>query len=236
MPTLSLKIALPIIIAGFFVMVTFIAINYENLNTSFYIIFFFLAMYVFLFGFAIGQNFTAPVKKLLKRADDLSKGDLKSRFYSESKDELGQLASVFNRIADQLEESEEENEKTKKSVGIKVEAETQELREVINALEQKVQNRTVELEKILKDLEKYQQQSKTREIESGQLKTQVEELKERLEKRGGGKKTKEADEPKETEEQRTDKTEDANSAEIEKAKEEMAKLEEKIGKLSKKET
>ena len=120
-------------------MVSFIALNYNNLNTSFYIVFAFLAVYVFLFGFAIGQNFTAPVKKLLKRANDLSDGDLKSRFYSESKDELGQLANTFNRIADQLEESNSENEKTKKSVGIKVEAETQSLREVINALEQKVQ-------------------------------------------------------------------------------------------------
>src|SRR3989344_8043099 len=146
-------------------MVSFIALDYENLNATFYIVFAFIALYVFLFGFAIGQNFTIPVKKLLKRANDLSKGDLKSRFYSESKDELGQLASVFNRIADQLQESNDENEKTKKSVGIKVEAETQSLKEVINALEQKVQNRTMEIQKIFGDLEKFKENSMAHESE-----------------------------------------------------------------------
>ncbi|OGZ69348.1 MAG: hypothetical protein A3D44_02720 [Candidatus Staskawiczbacteria bacterium RIFCSPHIGHO2_02_FULL_42_22] len=183
MPTLSFKIAYPIIIAGFFIMVSFIALNYNNLNTSFYIVFAFLAVYVFLFGFAIGQNFTAPVKKLLKRANDLSDGDLKSRFYSESKDELGQLANTFNRIADQLEESNSENEKTKKSVGIKVEAETQSLREVINALEQKVQNRTLELQKIAGDFEKFKQSTMAHESELTELKNQVSELKEASRKR-----------------------------------------------------
>ena len=187
MPTLSFRIAFPIIIAGFFVMVTFIALNYETLNSSFYIIFFFLAAYVFLFGFAIGQNFTAPVRKLLQKADDLSKGDLKSRFYSESKDELGQLAGVFNRIADQLQESNDENEKTKKSVGIKVEAETQSLKEVINALEQKVQNRTMEIQKIFGDLEKFKENSKVMEAESVELKSKIAQLKEELEKRQGKK-------------------------------------------------
>src|SRR3989344_9246005 len=189
MQALSFKIALPIIITGFFVMVAFIALNYENLNTSFYIIFFFLAAYVFLFGFAIGQNFTAPVRKLLQKADDLSKGDLKSRFYSESKDELGQLSGVFNRIADRLEESNTENEKIEKSVGIKVEAETQSLKDIINALEQKVQNRTLEVQKMVRDLEKFKEYSGEKEADSIVLKNQILELKEKLEKHGD-KKTK----------------------------------------------
>lgn len=183
MPTLSFKIASPIIIAGFFIMVTFIALNYQSLNTSFYIIFFFLAIYVFLFGFAIGQNFTAPVKKLLKRADDLSKGDLRSRFYLESKDEMGQLSEVFNKIADRLQESSYENERTKKSVGIKVEAETQSLKEIINALEQKVQNRTLEIEKMARDTEKFKEYSKAQEAEILKLKDQVNMLASRSDKK-----------------------------------------------------
>ncbi len=184
MPTLSSKIALPIIIAGLFIMVSFVALNYENLNTAFYLIFSFITAYIFLFGFAIGQNFTAPVKKLLKKADDLSRGDLKSRFYAESKDEIGQLSNVFNKIADRLEESNSENELTKKSVGIKVEAETQSLREVIGALEQKVQNRSLELQRMVSDLEKFKEYSKTREAESEELKNQIMELKKRLEVHG----------------------------------------------------
>ena len=98
MANLSFKIAYPIIIAGFFVMVSFIALNYKNLSASFYVTLSFLAIYLFLFGFATGQNFTRPVRKLLKKADDLSKGDLKSRSYIESNDEIGQLSNVFNKI------------------------------------------------------------------------------------------------------------------------------------------
>src|SRR5438105_1884524 len=104
MANLSFKIAFPIIVAGFFIMVSFIAINYKTLNPTLYILLAFLAIYIFLFGFAIGQNFTAPVKRLLKKADDLSRGDLKSRFYAESKDEIGQLSTTFNRIAEKLED------------------------------------------------------------------------------------------------------------------------------------
>jgi len=189
MANLSFKIAYPIIIAGFFVMVSFIALNYKNLSASFYVTLSFLAIYLFLFGFATGQNFTRPVRKLLKKADDLSKGDLKSRSYIESNDEIGQLSNVFNKIADKLEESANENEKTKKSVGIKVEAETQSLKEVINALEQKVQNRALEFQKVVGDLEKYQKYSKAREAELVELKNQIADLKEGLDK-GSAKKTK----------------------------------------------
>ncbi len=184
MPRLSFKIAFPIIIAGFFIMVAFIAVNYESLNVGFYSILFLLVVYIFLFGFAIGQNFASPIKKLLERADDLSKGDLKSRFYSESKDEIGQLSNVFNKIADKLEESHSETEKTEKSVGIRVEAETQSLKEIINDLERKVQNRTLEFQRVFADLEKFREYSKAKEIELTALKNQVLELKTRLERHG----------------------------------------------------
>jgi methyl-accepting chemotaxis protein len=180
MAKLSFKIAYPIIIAGFFIMVSFIALDYNNLSPSFYFVFAFIAVYVFLFGFAIGQNFTAPVKKLLQRADDLSKGDLKSRFYLEGKDELGQLSQVFNKIAEQLEQSNAEKEKTEQSVGIKVEAQTQSLKETINALERKVQNRTSEIQKMVGDLEKIKQYSKGREQEAEELKNQIAELKKKI--------------------------------------------------------
>ncbi|KKP42890.1 MAG: Methyl-accepting chemotaxis sensory transducer, partial [Parcubacteria group bacterium GW2011_GWA2_33_14] len=154
MPKLSLKIAYPIIIAGLFVIVAFVAFNYGTLTRDFYIIFFLLIVYIFLFGFATGQNFSSPVRKLLKSADSLSKGDLKSRFYLESKDELGELARVFNKIADNLQESRSETEMMEKSVDIKVQARTQPLEETIDALEQKIRNRTFEIQKTSTELEK----------------------------------------------------------------------------------
>ena len=178
MPTLSFKIAYPIIITGIFIIVSLIALNYNNMSVSFYVIFAFLAMYVFFFGFAMGKNFAAPVKKLLEKADGLSKGDFKSRFYSESKDEIGQLSNVFNKIAEALEQSNFENERAKKSIDVRVEAETQPLKEVIGALEQKVQNRTLELQKTIEDLEKFKENSAAKESVLSELRSQIAELKE----------------------------------------------------------
>src|SRR3989338_3936875 len=156
---ISFKIAYPIILAGLFVIVAFIGFNYENLNLSFYIIFLLLTIYIFLFGFATGQQFSKPVKELLQKADNLSKGDLKSRFYLENKDELGELARVFNKIADDFEQSKNQNENMERAVDIKVKARTQALDETINALEQKVKDQTkeeeiLELKERIKDLKK----------------------------------------------------------------------------------
>lgn len=154
MPRLSFKIAYPIIIAGLFIIVVFIALNYEDLNASFYIILILLVAYIFLFGFATGQNFATPVRRLLQKADDLSKGNLKSRFYEQGKDEFGELGRAFNKIAEEFEESKSQAATLEKSVDIKVKARTQSLEETISALEQKVQNRTLELQRMIEKSQK----------------------------------------------------------------------------------
>jgi len=181
--SISLKIAYPIIIAGLFIMVAFIALNYESLTLNFYIIFVFLILYIFLFGFATGQNFASPVRKLLQSADNLSRGDLKSRSYLEGKDELGQLAHTFNRIADDLEQSRNQNDNMEKSVDLKVQARTRSLEETINALEQKVKNRTIEIQRTAADLERLRQESQVRAAEAETLKNRLVELQEKMETR-----------------------------------------------------
>lgn len=186
---LSLKVAIPIIIAGIFIMTVFIAINYERLDANFYIVFALVSAYVFLFGFATGQRFASPVKKLLQRATDLSQGDFKTRVYLENKDELGELAQIFNKIADELEESKSQTETTEKSVDIKVKARTQALEEVINALEQKVKNRTFELQKIANESQKINEKTKIKEEETAQLKKEIGVLREALNKYQSVKKT-----------------------------------------------
>lgn len=185
---ISLKIAIPIIVAGIFIIAVFIALNYEKLDRSFYIVFVLVAIYIFLFGFATGQRFTIPVKKLLKRATDLSEGDLTTRIYLETKDEFGDLAKIFNKIADELEESRSKTETTEKSVDIKVKARTQALEETINALEQKVRNRTLELQRIADESKKIQEKTKTKETETDQLKRELNSLRESLGKYQSGKK------------------------------------------------
>ena len=185
---ISLKIAIPIIITGIFIIAIFIAVNRERLNTGFYIVFVFTAVYIFLFGFATGQKFAMPVKKLLKRATDLSDGDLTARAYLETKDEFSDLAKVFNKIANELQESRSKIETIEKSVDIKVKARTQVLEEIINALEQKVKNRTFELQRIIDESEMIQQKTKTKEVEITQLKKELDGLKEVLNQCQVGKK------------------------------------------------
>jgi methyl-accepting chemotaxis protein len=181
MANLSFKVALPIIIAGIFIISIFVALDYRNINVNFYIVFSLLGVYIFLFGFAIGQSFALPVKKLLKKATQLSEGDLSSRVYLETKDELGELARIFNKIAEDLEQSRLANEKTEKTVDIKVKARTQALEETINGLEQKIRNRTVELERMMAESEKLRQDMKDRETETNQFRAEISKLKESAE-------------------------------------------------------
>ncbi|MCX6718199.1 MAG: HAMP domain-containing protein [Candidatus Staskawiczbacteria bacterium] len=158
----ALKIAIPIILVGIFAIIIFIALNYETLEPSFYIIILFLVIFVFFFGFAIGQNLTSPLRRLLDKAIELSQGNLSSRVYLETEDELSELANIFNKIAQELQKTSEQEANMEKSVGIKVKARTQELEETINALEQKVKNRTIELERLLEESNKLQEAVKNK--------------------------------------------------------------------------
>src|SRR3989344_828073 len=125
MTKISYKISVPVILAGFFAVVAFLALDYKNINFNFYILLLFVAIYVFFFGFATGQRFASPIKKLLEKATELSKGNLSSRVYLQTKDELSELADVLNKIAEELEESHIDSEMIEKSADIKVRARTQ---------------------------------------------------------------------------------------------------------------
>ena len=177
---ISFKIAMPIIITGIFIITIFIGLNYGRLDRNFYIVFVITTIYIFLFGFATGQKFIVPIRKLLKRATDLSEGDLTTRVYLETKDEFSDLAKIFNKIADELEASRSKTETTEKSVDIKVKARTQILEETINALEQKVKNRTLELQRIIDASDSIQKKTKIKEIETEQLKKELDNLKKTL--------------------------------------------------------
>ena len=154
MAKLKTKIAVPIILVGGFAIAVLVSIGYAQPGPSFYVVVLFFVIFMFFFGIAVGQNLTSPLKKLLDRAIELSKGNLSSRVYLETKDEFSELANTFNKIAEELQESHEQGANIEKSVGIQVRARTQELEETINALEQKVKNRTIELGKLTEELNK----------------------------------------------------------------------------------
>jgi len=137
---------------------------------------------VFFFGLAIGQNLSSPLKKLLDKAVELSKGNLSSRVYLETKDEFSELANIFNKIAEELEASRDQEANAEKFVGIKVQARTQELEETINALEQKVKNRTIELERLIEESSRLQKVVEDKGLETEQLRKELDSLKQKAAK------------------------------------------------------
>ncbi len=172
MVNVSLKVAYSIIITGLFIIVVFVATFYQVLDPNFYLVLIPLTAFLFLFGFAIGQKFAFPVKKLLKEADYLSKGNFKSRFYVANKDELGELAGVLNKIAQEFEES-------KNKIGAldnKVKLRTKASEEIINVLEQKIKNRTFDFQRAVEDSEKLRETLLSRNEEILSLQGQIAEL------------------------------------------------------------
>lgn len=189
MNKLTPKIAFPIILAGIFAILAFVGINYEQLSPSFYIIILLLIFFIFSFGLAVGERLSSPIKELLDRAEEVSKGNLSSRAYLKTKDEVSQLAEVFNKLAEELKASREQEVFAEKSVGIKVMAKTRDLEETITALEQKVKNRTVELERLIAESAKLQADAGSKEVEVAQLKSELESLKQKIGKNGKAQKT-----------------------------------------------
>lgn len=167
------KITVPIILVGLFSIAVFMALNYNQLGLSFYIILLLLSIYVFSFGFAIGQGLSSPIKKILEKARELSGGNLSSRVYLQTKDELSELAELLNKIAEELEESHIDEEIIERTAEMKAKARTESLNETITALEQKIRNRTAELEKIIGESQNLQKQVKAKEIEITQLRKEI---------------------------------------------------------------
>jgi methyl-accepting chemotaxis protein len=171
MNNLILKIATPIILVGIFASTIFLSLGYKEFGTSFYIVLLLFIIFTFFFGLSIGQSLSIPIKKILERATDLIQGDLKARTYIKTKDEVSELADVFNEIADELEKSRLESENAEKSVDIKVRAKTQAFEETINALEQKVKNRTIEMQGMAKDIEDLRAELKLKDAEMSALRS-----------------------------------------------------------------
>ncbi len=61
----------------------------------------------------LGRTIATPISKLRQTARNLAQGDLKARAQVESADEIGQLATAFNEMANKLEATIEDKEKQK---------------------------------------------------------------------------------------------------------------------------
>lgn len=160
MSRFSIKIAYAIILAGLFVIVVFVGLNYDMESPVSYAILFMLAACVILIGFAAGHNVGAPMKRLLQKAEDLSRGKM-TRFEGHDRDEVGELGRALNKIAHQLEKNKHEMTQLERSVEGRVKAKTQDFQEIIVALEVKVKNRTREYRQVLAELEKTKERART---------------------------------------------------------------------------
>ncbi len=167
----SFKVAFYIIIGGLFIIVAFVGYNYQNLDSGAYTVLYLLVIFIFLFGFVAGRNLALPIKQLLKRTDDIKKGDFKSRFYLKSKDELGELAVSLNSIAEELEKNKNKDEAVKKSDFLKTKTRILILEEIVNSLEKKVKNRSLELQQEIANSEKLKKELSMKEAELLSLKS-----------------------------------------------------------------
>ncbi|HVT81840.1 MAG TPA: HAMP domain-containing sensor histidine kinase [Phycisphaerae bacterium] len=83
----------------------------------------------------IARHITVPIQRLAKGAHALADGDLSHRVAMSRGDELGELAAAFNRMADTVQQQQED------------------IQEINAGLEQKVHDRTAEIEKVNKRLQ-----------------------------------------------------------------------------------
>jgi len=79
------------------------------------------------FAIQLSKPVISPLKKLTEVTKQLARGDLEQRASVESRDEIGELALAFNKMAEDLKKSRDEIEKYSKTLEKKVEERTKEL-------------------------------------------------------------------------------------------------------------
>jgi methyl-accepting chemotaxis protein len=114
-----------------------------------------IVVMIFLMRFVIIN----PLKKITYGLEQVKKGSLNVKIDIKNKDEIGDIASVFNSMTEDLEKSRKA------------------LEEYSKTLEQKVQERTGELNSKVEELERMNKLMIDRELMMVKLKNEIEELK-----------------------------------------------------------
>jgi HAMP domain-containing protein len=95
------------------------------------------SIFITIIATIVVRSFTRPIISLTKTANSISQGDLSARAEINTADEIGLLANTFNRMSSQIQD-------------------------LITGLEQRVEQRTTELELRSKELEETTKQSENR--------------------------------------------------------------------------
>lgn len=144
--------------------------------------------------YLFSRFFLRDIKNIRNVAREVAKNNYKVRADIKSRDEIGELAQVFNGMLDNIEHSKKEidesNEKLKAtyleleksniSLEKKVKERTGELENIKTTLELRVHEKTMELQKRLDDLEKFKRLTMGRELRMIELKDEMEALKNKL--------------------------------------------------------
>lgn len=138
---------------------------------------------VILVSILIAKSLTSPIRELLRKMEELSKGNFKVKVKKISEDEIGELMDNFNKTVEQLRNLHERLRKTNEILEIKVKARTKELEQLNKTLEEKVKLRTQSLQKKIEELERFQKLTVNRETEITKLKAKIKELEEKLNNR-----------------------------------------------------
>ncbi len=177
MISISHKIAFRIIIACLFVAMAFTAFYYQKLDYNLYPFLLILFVFIVSFAFAVSINIITPVKTLLKKAEKLSSGEFAGRFFIQNKDELGQLAKVFNKIAQNVGQAKYDSKKLQEAFDRKVEEIVGLMGETIDNSERKVKNREIEFQKFMKDFEILKEQLRLRDMKVIDLQKKIDRIK-----------------------------------------------------------
>lgn len=108
----------------------------------------------------MNRNLTRPLSNLAKGTKEVARGNLDYIIKVETEDELGELTNNFNAMTQQLKKAKMVSEETRLVL----------------------EERTKELQKRVADLEKFHKLTVGRELKMAELKKQIKELKEKLEK------------------------------------------------------
>lgn len=119
-----------------------------------------------------------PIMALYHGMQKVKKGNLEIQIETKSKTEIGELATTFNEMINDLRRSHTALEEAKAVLEVKVQARTKELRELAEGLEEEVKRRTKEVYEKMEELERFQRLAVGRELKMVELKKEVERLKE----------------------------------------------------------
>ncbi len=102
-----------------------------------------VVLFVMLFGFLLAEAMSRPIMLLTRRMKEVSQGNLSKRVKIGNKDEIGMLASSFNKMVDDLEYSRDNMVKSRQIIKNK----NDELQKLLDQLKES-QSMTIQSEKM----------------------------------------------------------------------------------------